>query len=112
MALALAMTIGCKDDVKSDAAPRVEAVRTPAKADEVTPTTPTTAAASPLVQSTAAGTGKLKAEGQLGFDLAKLAELYAIEGTPLAGRAPSGTSTARIRGRRTSACTPTPAGTT
>jgi len=85
MALALAMTIGCKDDVKSDAAPRVEAVRTPAKADEVTPTTPTTAAASPLVQSTAAGTGKLKAEGQLGFDLAKLAELYAIEGTPLAG---------------------------
>lgn len=84
MVLALTMTIGCKDDAKS-AAPRVEAVRTPSKADEVTPTTPTTATASPLVQSTAAGTGKARAEGQLGFDLAKLAELYAIEGTPLAG---------------------------
>jgi hypothetical protein len=82
--LALAITTACKDDAKLEAAPRVEAVRTPAQADAAPTTTPATIAA-PLVQSTAAATGKAKSEGQLGFDLAKLSELYALEGTPLAG---------------------------
>jgi hypothetical protein len=82
--VALAVASACKDDKPADAAPRVEAVRTPAKADEAKTASATTTAA-PLAQSTAAATGKAKAEGQLGFDLGKLSELYAIEATPLAG---------------------------
>lgn len=83
--LALVLLAGaCKDDVPPPtAAPRVETGRVEAKAADV-PVDAATPAAIPLAQSTAAAPGKAKSAGQLGFDLAALSNLYAVDGTPLA----------------------------
>jgi hypothetical protein len=78
------LAVACKDDAPpTTAAPRVETGRVDAKATDAAVATGT-ATAMPLAQATAAAPGKAKSGGQLGFDLAALSNLYALEGTPLA----------------------------